>query len=106
MNSQVESLKEVGIDTFAVGPLQPVEKLDFSEESEYLPSHIYTAPEYFATKLEHRLSTLSNVLKLVIDEVQGTVSSGLHMTPSSNFLMTFLVCQLWHRQPLSMKNNN
>ena len=70
INSQVESLKEVGINAVAVGPQHPVEKLDFGEESEDLPSLIYATPEYFATKLKHRLSTLSNVLKLVvIDEV-------------------------------------
>ena len=70
INSQVESLKEVGINAVAVGPQHPVEKLSFGVEGGDLPSLIYTTPEYFATKLTNRLSTLSNVLKLiVIDEV-------------------------------------
>ena len=70
INSQVESLKEVGINAVAVGPQHPVEKLNFGVESGELPSLIYTTPEYFATKLTNRLSTLSNVLKLFYRNIE------------------------------------
>lgn len=57
INSQVESLKEIGINAVAVGPQHPVEKLNFGVESGELPSLIYTTPEFFASKLTNRLST-------------------------------------------------
>lgn len=70
INSQVESLKRLEINAVAVGPQNPVEMLDFTLEGGDLPALMYTTPEYFATKLNHRLTTMSNVLKLVvIDEV-------------------------------------
>lgn len=70
INSQVEGVKGFDINAVAVGPQNTVEMLDFSQERGDLPSLIYTTPEYFDTKLKHRLTTLSNALKLiVIDEV-------------------------------------
>ena len=69
IHSQFESLKGLGINAFAVGSQQPIEMLTIGEETEGLPSLIYTTPEYFCTKLKQRLSA-SNLLKLiVVDEV-------------------------------------
>ncbi|KAK2571595.1 ATP-dependent helicase SGS1 [Acropora cervicornis] len=66
IHSQVESLKGLGINAVAVGPQQQIE---IGEETEALPSLIYTTPEYFSKKLKDKLSA-SNLLKLiVVDEV-------------------------------------
>ena len=66
IHSQVESLKGLGINAVAVGPQQQIE---IGEETEALPSLIYTTPEYFPKKLKDKLSA-SNLLKfIVVDEV-------------------------------------
>ena len=69
IHSQVENLKGLRINTVAVGPEQPIEMLTIGEETEALPSPIYTTPENFSTKSKHRLSA-SNLLKLIgVNEV-------------------------------------
>ncbi|CAH3138057.1 unnamed protein product [Porites lobata] len=69
IHSQVQSLKWFGINAIAVGPQHPVEMLTIQDESEASHSLIYTTPEYFATKLKHRLSLSKQLKLIVIDEV-------------------------------------
>ena len=57
------------MNAVAVGPQQPIEMSTIGEETEALPSLIYTTPEYFSTKLKHRLSAPTVLKLIVVDEV-------------------------------------
>ena len=80
-------MKAFGINAIAVGPQHPVEMMTIGDESEASHSLIYTTPEYFATKLKHRLSSLSKRLKLiVIDEVHKVFDRNSEFRSSYNTL--------------------
>lgn len=125
IHSQVQSLKGFGINAI-VGPQHPVEMLTIEDASEASHSLIYTTPEYFATKLKHRLS-LSRQLKLiVIYEVHKVFDNNsefrssydtlkfLHddfpgipimaLTATLNEEQLNLLCEYYLRQPVLMKS--
>ena len=127
IHSQVESLKAFGINAIAIGPQHPVEMMTIGGESEASHSLIYTTPEYFATKLKHRLSSLSKRLKLiVIDEVHKVFDRNsefrssydtlrfLHddfpgipimaLTATLNEEQLNLLCENYLRQPVLIKS--
>ena len=119
-------MKGFEINAIAVGPQHPVEMLTIQDQSEASYSLIYTTPEYFATKLKHRLSLSKQLKLIVIDEVHKVFDKNsefrssydtlkfLHddfpcipimaLTATVNEEQLNLLCEYYLRQPMLMKS--
>ena len=100
--------------------------LTIQDQSEASYSLIYTTPEYFATKLKHRLSLSKQLKLIVIDEVHKVFDKNsefrssydmlkflqddfpgipiMALTATVNEEQLNLLCEYYLRQPMLMKS--